>query len=326
MRKLAVLWILITLIAALGCNSNQGVDKEAIPFALGMGGQLYSGLIVIAEERGYFEDSGLDLTINRYQSGLHATEALLRNEVDLSTAATLVFVAKLPEHDDLRIFATIATADVNEIVARKDRGITSPQDLKGKRIGVTNNTTSAYYASTFLALNAIRPSEVELVDINPAQLAEALAQGEVDAISTWDLYVYEAKQKLGDNAVSWQAQNMQDYHWLILGKERLARHTEAVERFFIALKKAEEFVRTNNDEARKIIMNRGEFDARFMDQYWDQVKLRISLGQSLVLAFEDEYRWSRQLQGQAAEVPNLLNHINAEALEEVSPENVTLIR
>jgi ABC-type nitrate/sulfonate/bicarbonate transport system substrate-binding protein len=325
MRRNIVL-ILFTLIAALSCNSNRDVNNEAIPLALGMGGPLYSGLIVIAEEKGYFKDSGLDLTINRYQSGLQATEALLRNEVDLSTAATLVFVAKLPEHDDLRIFATIATADVNEIVARKDRGIASPQDLKGKRIGVTNHTTSAYFATTFLEVNAIPPSEVELVDIKPAQLAEALAQGEVDAIATWDIYVYEAKQKLGDNAVSWQAQNMQDYHWLILGKEQLARHTEAIKRFLTALKKAEAFVRNDSEKARKIIMKKGEFDSQFMDQYWGEVKLRVSLGQSLVLAFEDEYRWSRQLQGQPAEEPNILNYIDAEALEEVSPETVTLIR
>jgi NitT/TauT family transport system substrate-binding protein len=326
MRKRIVILVLITLIAALGCNSNREVNTKTIPVTLGMGGPLYSGLILIAQEKGYFRDFGLDLTINRYQSGLHAAEALLRDEVDLSTSSTLVFVAKLPAHDDLRIFATISTADVNEIVARKDRGITSPQELKGKRIGVTFNTISDYYATTFLKVNAIRLSEVELVDIDPAHMAGALARGEVDAISTWDRYAYEAKQKLGGNALSWQAQNMRDYHWLVVGKEQLSRRTEAVKRFLMALTEAEVFVRNNSDEARKIIMNMAGFDPQYMDQYWDEVKLSVTLGQSLVLAFEDEYRWTRQVQGQTAEIPNLLDYIDAEALEGVSPEAVTLIR
>jgi NitT/TauT family transport system substrate-binding protein len=326
MRKRIVILVLSALIGALGCTSNREVDTEAIPFTLGIGGPLYSGLILVAQEKGYFRDVGLDLTINRYQSGLHAADALLRDEVDLSTSSTLVFVAKLPEHDDLRIFATISTADVSEIVARMDRGIASPQDLKGKRIGVTFNTISDYYATTFLKVNAIRPSEVELVDIDPEHMADALVRGEVDAISTWDRYAYEAKQKLDGNAVSWQAQNMRDYHWLVVGREQLSRRTEAVKRFLMALREAELFARKNSDEARKIIMNMAGLDSQYMEQYWDEVKLSVTLGQSLVLAFEDEYRWSRQRQGKTAEVPNLLNYIEVEALEEVSPEAVTLIR
>ena len=56
--------------------------------------------------------------------------------------------------------ASIGLSTGNKIVARKDRNILKPSDLKGKRIGFSPNTTSDYFLDMFLLANTISRSEV----------------------------------------------------------------------------------------------------------------------------------------------------------------------
>ena len=85
-------------------------------------------LIYIAEDQGFFEQNGLDVTITGYGSGKACADALINGEVDISTSAGFVFVSNSYDYTDLRVFGTVATKQVKELVARKDRGITTIND------------------------------------------------------------------------------------------------------------------------------------------------------------------------------------------------------
>lgn len=97
-------------------------------------------LVYVAEDQGYFEENGLEVTIKDYESGKAAADALIDGEADISTSAGFVFVSNSFDYADLRILGTVATAEVKELVARKDKGITTIDDLKEKKIGVTRKS------------------------------------------------------------------------------------------------------------------------------------------------------------------------------------------
>jgi len=91
---------------------------EKITVAAFAGGT--GALVYVAEDRGYFERNGLEVTIEDHESGKAAAEVLLRGGADVSTSAGLVFVNNSFEHPDLRAFGTVATAEVKKLVARRD--------------------------------------------------------------------------------------------------------------------------------------------------------------------------------------------------------------
>ena len=59
------------------------------------------------------------------------------------------FVMMINNDPSLRLVASVALVNTNEIVVRKDRAIHHPADLKGKRIGFCPNTSSEYYLAPF---------------------------------------------------------------------------------------------------------------------------------------------------------------------------------
>lgn len=95
-----------------------------------------SGLIFIAQEKGYFRENGLDATVKIYDSGRDAIQDLLAGRIDIGGCAEFVLVNEIfAGRDDLRVLGSIGMAEINELIARKGRGINQQADLKGKKIG-----------------------------------------------------------------------------------------------------------------------------------------------------------------------------------------------
>jgi NitT/TauT family transport system substrate-binding protein len=65
----------------------------------------------------------------------------------------------------------------------------------------------------------------------------------------------------------------------------------------------------------------------YMETVWSQNEYGLSLEQSLILAMEDQARWMiiNNLTAET-EVPNFLDYIYEDALEEIKPEAVNIIR
>jgi len=70
-----------------------------------------------------------------------------------------------------------------------------------------------------------------------------------------------------------------------------------------------------------------DYESDYMDYSWPKQEYAVTLPQAMLILFEDQARW-RIEQGltDTTEVPNYLNFIYLDALEEVKPEAVTIIR
>ena len=183
---------------------------------------LTGALIYVAEDQGFFEENGLDVTINGYGSGTACGDALIAGEADIATSADNVFVSNSFEHTDLRILGTVATKQVKELVARKDKGITTIDDLIGKRIAVKEKSGAEFQLSVFLVFNGISQEDVELVYLNPSEMLDAISNGDVDAVFVWDPYLYDIKKELGEDVVGWFG--AEDFYFVLLTKEEWVRN------------------------------------------------------------------------------------------------------
>jgi NitT/TauT family transport system substrate-binding protein len=320
--------VMVVLTAIWGCQPT----TESVPpgpplkLSLGLAPFPYSGLVAIAAERGFFKESGLELSIKDYAFGFATLEAVAKGEIQMAMGNESTFAMMINDDPSLRLVASVAMVNTNEIVARKDRNIHKPADLKGKRIGFLPNTSSEYYLLSFLLVNKIPLSEVTMVNVPAAAMVETIGNGDVDALSAWDTVVYESKKRLQENAVSWPAQNNRDWQWVLVVKDSTTQSPEPLKRFLKALLKAEDFARTNNDEAKNIIMRRWGFEPEFIQQIWDKTRLSVTLNQSLITSLEIFSNWSRVKEGKEGEGPNFLKFVYTDALAQIDPKAVTIFK
>ncbi len=295
--------------------------------SIGATTQELSTLIWIAEEKGYFEENGLDATVKAYDTGIETKNALLAGEVDVADTVDFVITGLGFEEADIKVLASINTAIIDYIIARRDRGISSLSDLKGKKIGIKPGSSAEYYLGKALILNGLSLEDVELVAIHPPDMPEAIAQGEVDATITWHPHNYHIKNSLGDNAIVWSAHSEQHVYWVVFCKDEfIQKYPGKIKRLLKALIQAEEFVKNNNLEAKGIIAGRINLDLPYIESVWSDFHFVVDLTQSMVITMEDQARWmiNNNLTDKT-KVPNYLDFIYFDALHEVKPEAIEII-
>jgi NitT/TauT family transport system substrate-binding protein len=324
--KLLKVFLLSVALFSWGCQSDSGQAPESPPIKLSLAVQptLFSGLIAIADEKGYFKKEGLEVLMDLHPSGRSSLEAVCFGKAQVATVSDFAFTAKALEEPSIRVLASIGTTVGSQIVARKDRNIQEPSDLRGKRVAFTAGTTNDYFLYVFLLTRNIPQKDITFVDIPADRQVEALVNGDVDAISAFETYAFEAEKLLEDNAISWESQNDLAYHWLLVVRENLIQSPEPLKRLFKALIKAEDFARANEDETKRIIAQKWGFDPSFVQQYWTGTRLSVSFGQSVVISLQNYTRWQINKAGKSTEPPDVLNFMHPGILKEVDPSLVTI--
>ena len=289
----------------------------------------HSALLQIAGTNGYLAEEGLDVTVTPVTHGKLAIDLVVQGKADLATAAEVPFVLQVLAGQPLDIAANLASAsNENVVVARRDRSISSPQDLIKKKIGVSFGTAGEYFLWAYLIRHKLPPDSVTLVDLPPGQLVEELAKGTVDAIATWQPFVLKAQSALGEAGVSFTETNAYtELHLLIGRSDFLKGHPKAIEKLVRALLKAERFNRSEPEKALNLVATRLKMDVQALRPIWNEFKFEVNLQQSQINTLEDEARWA-MARGYVKEgpVPNFLPHFYLDALLAGQPGRVTVAR
>jgi ABC-type nitrate/sulfonate/bicarbonate transport system substrate-binding protein len=288
----------------------------------------HAALLHLAAAKGYFEDEGLSIKLIPVSHGKAALELLSNGQTDLAAAAEVPFVIAVLQGEPFGLAASMLSVSTEmAIVARRDRGIAQPADLVGKRIGVTKGTSGEYFLWAFLIRHKLLPDSVVLVDLAPGRLAGELAQGNIDAASTWQPVRLNAESALGSGVVSFTAPAAYTVTHVVVGRnDYLKSHPRAARRLVRALLKAEEFNRRDPQKAASVVAIRLNLDPAFLSPGWGELSFRVNLLQSHLVTLEDEARWA-MTRGHAPQqaIPNFLPHLYLDALMAEQPERVTVV-
>jgi NitT/TauT family transport system substrate-binding protein len=316
-----------------GCQEQPVKPEEIEKVTLGVETSLLPAAVWVAENKGYFEREGLDLTIKEFDSGRTALATMLNEgNLDMVTVAQTPVMFNSFDRDDYVIIATMVYSDNDvKILARQDRGIKNPSDLRGKTVGITKGSTGHFFLGLFLIHSGLQLSEVETIDIEASELPQALVDGRVDAISTWEPHIWNAKKLLDENAVRLQprggAKIFREDFYFVPNRNFMENNPETLKRFLKAIEKGEEFIQKNKEEAINIVSQRLKLDKELVVSIWDDFEFQLILDQAIIITLEDEARWAIDNNlTDATEVPNYLDYIYFDALEEIKPKAVTIIR
>ncbi|HCL55922.1 MAG TPA: hypothetical protein DHW82_02810 [Spirochaetia bacterium] len=287
-----------------------------------------SALIWIAEKQGFFNENHLDVSIRIYETGKFAVEDMINNKIDLGLSAVFVIGNKVSENPDLRILGVLTVSDIQAFLLRKEKNIRTINDLKGKKIGVTPNTSAEYALETVLYFNQISLKNVKIVNDIPSKLNERFISGELDAILMWEPNIYRTLSKIGDNGFILNDINMPLIYQTLSGKKaNLEEKKEAVERFVKALDQAEKFLNSNPEQSKLIIKSRISSTSEYIEYVWSKHQFNLSLPQNFLILLENQLKWSNLKKNPSIKkIPHLLNYFDFSFLESVDRKKIMIIR
>jgi NitT/TauT family transport system substrate-binding protein len=288
----------------------------------------YSGLLFIADERDYFAQNGLNVTLYNYTSTVASVKGLENKETDITIVPEYSVVTEAFNRENITVIGNIDKYQSVFLIARRDTGIEHVADLKGKTIGVSPGTIGEFYLSRFLNLQGMRIEDVHLAYIPAITYVDAIANGSVDAVVVVYKYLDQSRERLGSNLVVWPIQNSQKgFVVLVVRQDWEASHSETIQSFLKSIIQAEEYVLSHPAEARTIMQKRMEYSDTTMAAIWPDHCFSLTLDQSLVLAMEDEARWMIQNNlTHETEIPDFRHYVYSTDLEKVKPGSVNIIR
>ncbi len=326
--RVTILALIVIALTVTGCRPDKPTgppEKITIAYTT----VFNSVLVHIAFAKGYFKEEGLDATPQPHAFGKVALQAMLDGKADVATVADTPIMFAVMGGKKITTLAVIQTANRNEaIVARRDRGITNPSDLKGKTIGVTLGTVGDFFADSFLLAHSVDKKHVKIIDLKPDEMTAALDAGKVDAVSTWNPTLVQLKKKWGSRGIMFFGESLYtETFCVVASQDYVKKNPEAIKKVLRALLKAETFVQQHPAESRRLVAEFLQTDKGVLDETWDIFTFRVTLDQALLVDFEEQTRWAiKNRLTTRRDMPNYLDFIYVDGLSAVKPEAVRIIR
>ncbi|OCL03076.1 periplasmic binding protein-like II [Glonium stellatum] len=223
------------------------------------------------------------------------------SSIDLASNAETQALRQYSSHKNLRIIYTVAEV-FYRIVANKKSGISSPKDLKGKKIGTIPSTSAAYFVQKYLATVGLKESDYTVVPgsvcmsapCGSGTLPYMLAHGSVDAVGMWEPTGELASEALGSDAVIFQNQSVyREIFNLHSTAEKLSDPTtrQNIVAFLRALNQAEKVFDSNPESVWSRVASALSMNATVLQSVWPIHSFKGTLVPDLldVLVAEDQW-------------------------------------
>jgi NitT/TauT family transport system substrate-binding protein len=232
-----------------------------------------AGTVLIAQEKGYFEDENLDVQLVQLTSGPPELAAMAAGDIDIGYlgVGAHIFAAK----GQCKLIVMDSTDISNMIIATKKSKIKSLKGLYGKTVAVPKGTTADMIFGLACKKAHLDVSKINVVNMDVAGVVAAFVADKIDAAAIWDPFVTEIKNIKGKENVV-QLLHSKEFvpkavfpqSWVATPKF-LENNREATIRFMKAWIRANEYRYNHMDDCVKIT-------AKYLHQ--DEATTRVLVG------------------------------------------------
>jgi len=151
-----------------------------------------SAMFLVAQDRGYFRQEGLDIAIDEGATPLDPVSRVASGSHDIGFADINALIRYRDQHPNAAVKAVfmVYNKPPYSIVSRKSRGVTEPKHLEGKKLGIPSNGSTLGEWPLFAKLNDIDTSKVAVEQIGIPVRVPMLAAGQIDAALGYSFRVY----------------------------------------------------------------------------------------------------------------------------------------
>ena len=139
----------------------------------------------VAQERGYFKQRGLDVTMENSKGSGDSIAKVDTGRADVGLADAAVVIAALARGAQIKTVGMVFDKTPLNVFSLKSSPILKPKDLEGHTIGAPPGDGQRQMWPAFAKLTGVDSDKVTWVNIEPAAKTAALVEKRVDAIGDY---------------------------------------------------------------------------------------------------------------------------------------------
>ncbi|MBN8237019.1 aliphatic sulfonate ABC transporter substrate-binding protein [Halobacillus kuroshimensis] len=245
-----------------GCSSNAEGQEEK-PDKVTLDYAYYSPTSLVLKEKGWaeeaFEEQGIEVEWVLSQGSNKALEFLNSSSVDFgSTAGAAALMAKANNAPVESVYL-YSKPEWTALVTNPDSGISSVEDLKGKKVAATLGTDPYIFLVRALKDHGLSVDDIELVNLQHPEGASALNSGNVDAWAGLDPHMARNELEAGAE-LFYRKPEFNTYGTLNVRSAFADDHPDVVKDVIKVYEKAREWTVEHPDEAAEILAEEANLD------------------------------------------------------------------
>jgi NitT/TauT family transport system substrate-binding protein len=139
--------------------------------------------LVVAKEKGFFADAGLDVTINQGKGSGSTAQIVASKAVQFGFADGFVVGNSVSKGMKLKMVAGVYRRNPCAALVLEESDIRSPKDLEGKTVGIATGSAQFQQWPAFMKGAGLEASKVRVINVDGAGAGPALISGQVAAIA-----------------------------------------------------------------------------------------------------------------------------------------------
>lgn len=214
--------------------------------------------LIVAKQKGYFKDAGLDVTINPGKGSATTLQTVANGSDDIGYADAGVLIQLAAKGATVEMIADMIQQSPLEVVTLAKAGINSPKDLAGKTGGFVDGSAGEQLWPAFAKAAGVNPDSVKFVHVDIPTRDSLLLSGKTDF--SFGLYnntepLLASKCKCKIKAFHYSNEGIEMLSSGLVTSPKFAKaNPETVKKFVSAVAKATDWAQKNPDAAAKAFM------------------------------------------------------------------------
>ena len=252
-------------------GSDSGSDTQSV--AMGLEPWLGYGPWYIAQEKGYFEEEGIDVKITSFDADADLNAALASDQIQVGNIASHTTMNFIDNGIDLSVLLLLDASETADAILSNGE-IGSVSELKGKQVAYEEGTTSDLLLNFALKENGMTIDDIEKVSMNADAAGTALIAGKVPSAVTYEPYISEAQKKEPNITPIFTASEKEGLisDVLVAKKDFVNSNSDTIQALVNVWGKAIEFYNSNEDEGQEIIAKAVGSSKEDLETAFDGVK------------------------------------------------------
>ena len=238
------------------------------------------GPIIIAEEKGYFKDAGLDVEVIAPADPSDPPKLVAAGRAELAISYQPQLHLQVAEGLPLVRVGTLVATPLNCLLVLADGPVKSIADLRGGKVGFSVAGVEEALLTTILERNGVGLDEIDLVNVNWS-LSPSLMSGQVDAVigafRNFELNQMDIEGVKG-RCFYLEEEGLPAYDELIYIANRDSMNKDVIRRFLQATELATQYIINHPQESWDIFKSTAkELDDELNKRAWVDTLPRLAL-------------------------------------------------
>ena len=342
-------WVLLAVLAvSVGCRDGSkdgdagkqprppqpgpGPEKVLPKLTVGIQVSPAMTLVMVAEDKGFFDKAGVDVEIKEFTAGKFALQAFLGGSLDIAVSGEVPVALSTLQGNKFRVLAQVVDRTINEcrVIVRKEGDLNTPEKYFGakkRKLATSFGGGPEFFTYNFLKKHGIGKDHVELISQKPEDMPAALVSGSVDAVSIFDPQARIAERAMGDKGLTFADPDIYSELYVVdVWQRTIDARREDLVAFLKGLYDAQFYIKDHPAESKDILIKYTKLDRDIVDGIWGNFVFKPAINHLFVDYTTAEAKWAveKGTYPRDTPIPDFKAVLYPDLLRSVDPKAVTI--